>query len=110
MFPGYVGMIDYNYRWLAGYLAQPRARDSLLILLGDHQPAANVTGEGASWDVPVHIIAARPELLQGFLARGFHPGLEPGQPRIGAMFDLTRVLMEAFDGPTSKAAQVAGRP
>ena len=110
MFPGYVGMIDYNYRWLAGYLAQPRARDSVLILLGDHQPAANVTGEGASWDVPVHIIAARPELLQRFLARGFNPGLEPKQPRIGAIFDLTRVLMEAFDAPTSKAAQVAGRP
>ena len=110
MFPGYVGMIEYNYQWLAGYLAQPRARDSLLILLGDHQPAANVTGEGATWDVPVHIISARPELLQRFLAQGFKPGLEPSLPRVGAMFDLTRVLMDAFDARASKTAQVAGRP
>ena len=110
MFPGYVGMIEYNYQWLAGYLAQPRTRDSLLILLGDHQPAANVTGEGASWDVPVHIISARPALLERFLARGFKPGLEPTLPQIGALFDLTTVLMEAFDSGAARPAQMARRP
>ncbi len=110
MFPGYVGMMEYNYQWLAGYLAQPRARDSLLILLGDHQPAANVTGEGASWDVPVHIISAHPALLQRFLARGFKPGLEPTLPQIGALFDLTSVLMEALDSGAATPARVASRP
>ena len=48
MLPGYTGMLDYNYQWLAGYLAQPKTRESVYVLLGDHQPAANVTGEGAS--------------------------------------------------------------
>ena len=109
MFPGYVGMIDYNYRWLAGYLAQPRVRDAVFILLGDHQPAANVTGEGASWDVPVHIVSARPELLQRFVEQGFKPGIEPALPRIGAMFDLTRILMDAFDSASSKPKAVAER-
>ena len=109
MFPGYVGMIDYNYRWLAGYLAQPRVRDAIFILLGDHQPAANVTGEGASWDVPVHIVSARPELLQRFVEQGFKPGIEPALPRIGAMFDLTRILMDAFDSASSKPKAVAER-
>ncbi len=110
MFPGYVGMMEYNYQWLAGFLAQPQARDSLLILLGDHQPAANVTGEGASWDVPVHIISARPLLLERFVARGFKPGLEPTLPQIGAIFDLTRVLLDAFDSGTATPARVATRP
>lgn len=110
MFPGYVGMMEYNYQWLAGYLAQPRARDSLYILVGDHQPAANVTGEGASWDVPVHIISARPALLERFLAHGFKPGLEPTLPQIGAMFDLTKVLMEAFDSGAATPARVTSRP
>jgi len=109
MFPGYVGMIDYNYRWLAGYLAQPRAREAIFILLGDHQPAANVTGEGASWDVPVHIVSARPELLQRFVAQGFKPGIEPALPRIGAMFDLTRILMDVFDSASSKPKAAAER-
>ncbi len=110
MFPGYVGMIEYNYQWLAGYLAQPRVRDSFMILLGDHQPAANVTGEGATWEVPVHIISSRPELLQRFVARGFKPGLEPAPPKIGAMFDLTSILLDALDSTAGAATQLARRP
>jgi hypothetical protein len=104
MRPGYTGMMDYNYQWLAGYLAQPKARESVYVLLGDHQPAANVTGEGATWDVPVHIISAQPELLQRFIGRGFKPGLEPTEPRIGGIFDLTRILNDAFDSGASKTA------
>ena len=110
MFPGYVGMIEYNYQWLAGWLAQPKARDSFLILLGDHQPAANVTGEGATWEVPVHIISSRPALLQRFIAQGFKPGLEPAPPKIGALFDLTRMLMEALDSTAGAPIQMAQRP
>ena len=108
MRPGYTGMMDYNYQWLAGYLAQPKARESVYILLGDHQPAANVTGEGATWDVPVHIVSAQPELLQRFIGRGFKPGLEPAEPRIGGIFDLTRVLNEVFDSGANKTAAAPG--
>ena len=110
MFPGYVAMQDYNYRWLAGYLAKPKARPSFTIVLGDHQPAANVTGEGASWDVPVHIISARPDLLKRFVEQGFKPGLEPSLPRIGALFDLTRMLLEAFDSERAPSAPAPHRP
>lgn len=108
MFPGYVGMIEYNYRWLAGYVALSRVRDNLLIVMGDHQPAANVSGEGASWDVPVHIIARDPALLTRFTERGFTPGLEPQGKRIGNMFDFTRVLLDIFDSGNGKSASAYG--
>jgi len=98
MLPGYLGMIDYEYRWLAGYLRQPSPREDLMILVGDHQPTANVSGEGASWEVPVHIVASRPALLQRFAALGFAAGLEPQRPALGAMHDLTRMLLRAFSG------------
>lgn len=109
MFPGYVGMIGYNYQWLTGYLAQPKTRDMLYIVLGDHQPAANVTGEGASWDVPVHIIASHPELLQRFAAHGFRPGLEPRAPPIGAMHDLTRIILDALDTGAAVPVKLAAQ-
>ena len=96
MLPGYLRMMDYNYRWLAGYLEQARARDELVILVGDHQPTSNISGEGASWEVPVHVIASNPELLRRFVAQGFQPGLEPQRPALGAMHDLTRMLLRAF--------------
>jgi hypothetical protein len=107
MRPGYIGMMNYNYQWFKGLLAQPKARDALYIVLGDHQPAANVTGEGASWDVPVHIISSQPELLQRFIDRGFQKGLTPREPRIGALFDFTRTILDALD---SGANPIAGSP
>lgn len=94
---GFTGMMEYNYQWLAGYLAQPAVRDRLFIVLGDHQPAANVTGPNVTWDVPVHIFSKNPALLQRFIDRGFKPGLEPTEPRVGTLFDLTRILSDAFD-------------
>lgn len=104
MRPGYIGMMNYNYQWFQGLLAQPKARDALYIVLGDHQPAANVTGEGATWDVPVHIISSQPELLKRFLDRGFQPGLTPREPRVGAIFDLTRTILDALDSGANATA------
>lgn len=93
----YVRSIAYNYRWLAGYVARPRRRDFLLILLGDHQPLGAVTGEGASWDVPVHIIGTNAELRDRLVAAGFRQGIEPRHPTLGGMHELTPLLLKAFD-------------
>ena len=111
MLPAYGGMIEYTYRWLAGYLAQPAARDYVMILLGDHQPAASVSGPGAPWDVPVHLVSSNPALIERFIARGFRPGLEPQRPVLGSMDGLTRILLDGFDGGSTTGLQtVAARP
>ena len=107
MLPNYVGMIDYNFQWLRGYFEQPHMRDFVMVVLGDHQPPASVAGEGAPWDVPVHIISSRPDLLQRFEALGFMPGLQPDRKPLGSLSDLTTWLLDAFDGQkllTRKAA------
>ena len=57
-----------------------------MVVLGDHQPAPLVTGEGASRDVPVHLISADAALLEPFTSAsamgggldGFVPGIWPG--------------------------------
>jgi hypothetical protein len=67
-----------------------------MILVGDHQPAAAVSGEGASWDVPVHIVSSRGELAERLLARGFRPGLTPARPRLASMAGLLPILLDAF--------------
>ena len=87
MLPSYVGMIDYNFQWLSGYLEQAHARDFVMVVLGDHQPPASVTGEGAPWDVPVHIISSRPDLIARFEALGFMPGLQPDRKPLGSLSD-----------------------
>jgi hypothetical protein len=49
-------------------------------VLGDHQPNVQLTGEKASWAVPVHVISRNRDHLQPFLKRGYTPGLIPTQP------------------------------
>ena len=109
MFPGYLRMVEYSFRWLGGFLHEPEPRDTVLVLVGDHQPAANVSGEGAPWDVPVHIVARDAELLARFTALGFHPGLEPPRAPLGGLHDLTALLLAAFaqEGPKTLTADTA---
>jgi len=103
----YQRSIEYTYRWLAGYLALPHRRDFVLILLGDHQPMGSVTGEGASWNVPVHVIGTNVRLLERLVVAGFWPGIEPAQSTLGGMHELTALLLDAFDGDAAARATQA---
>jgi hypothetical protein len=94
--PGYVNAIAYDYATLAGYLQRRTDRDLVMVLLGDHEPAAAVSGEKASWDVPVHVIASRPQILEQLRGHGFTSGLTPARPSLGRMHTLLPILQDAF--------------
>ncbi len=76
----YLRSLDYEFTLFGDYLARYVAKDSLIIILGDHQPNLQLTGEGQPWSVPVHIVSRNINLLQPFLQRGYRPGLIPDQP------------------------------
>ena len=97
--PAYVQSIAATWQWLGSYLAERAPAQLLTIVVGDHQAFAGVSGAGASWDVPVHIISADARLLQRFEALGFTPGLAPQGMAMGSMHGLTRTLLAAFAGP-----------
>jgi len=94
--PGYVEAMTYDFDVLAGYLKRHADRDLVMIVLGDHQPPAAVSGEHASWDVPVHVIASRVPVLHRLQSDGFCKGLTPARPTIGGMHTLARILLNAF--------------
>jgi Sulfatase len=105
----YASSVQYFLDTVASYL-RARADDSfVMIILGDHQPAANVSGEGASWDVPVHVIARQGRVLQSLQASGFQAGLTPGRPAAGKMNELDPLLLAAFDGSTPALRKTASR-
>lgn len=95
--PAYADSLGYLFRVLAGWLRHRPDLDLVLLVLGDHQPLAAVSGEGAPWDVPVHLITGRAEVRNAFLEEGFVPGLVPQRPALGGMTDLTQILLRAFD-------------
>jgi len=73
----YVRSIEYDLQMLERYLALYVHDDSLIIILGDHQPVAEVNGHEASHGVPIHVLSRKPALLTPFLARGYVPGMRP---------------------------------
>ena len=71
-------------------------RDVVMVVVGDHQPPALVSGEGASWNVPVHVIASRAAVLDRLRGHGFRDGLPPGGPVLARMDTLMPILLDAF--------------
>ena len=71
--------VDYALGAMASYAEHFADEHLLLIVLGDHQPAPLITGEGVSWEVPVHVISGDPALVEPFVAWGFERGPVPGR-------------------------------
>jgi hypothetical protein len=105
--PNYMDGMRYQFQWLGDYLRLLAPQRLVLIVIGDHQPHALVTGPGASWDVPVHVISNNPALLQRLVVIGFVSGLQPPAQTLGPMHELTGVLLWAFAAPG--ADSIGGR-
>jgi hypothetical protein len=106
--PSYVEGMKYAYATLGGYLRFRTGRDWVVMVIGDHQPPALVTGENAPHDVPAHIIASRQDLLDRFKQRGFRDGLAPHSPPVARMDTLLPILLDAF-GDVVPQPQTVGR-
>lgn len=92
--------VEYSLATLVSY-AETYTDDRLvLIVLGDHQPAPLVTGEGASRDVPVHIVARDPAVLKAVAGWGWTAGFAPrdGAP-VWPMAALRDRLVATFSDP-----------
>lgn len=90
--------LDYSFGWLAQWLQRPAPRERLVIIVGDHQPAAQVSGRQASWNVPVHVLARNPVIIERLRRTGFVDGLAPAAPELGDLPWLLRQLLVAMDG------------
>jgi hypothetical protein len=107
----YAESFAYTLEYLAGYLRERAGRDLVLILVGDHQPAASVSGVDARWDVPVHVITARRAIVDSLLEAGFVEGVElaPAQRPVASLRELTTLLLRAFDSGGGAPAYGSGR-
>ncbi len=105
----YAATIAYTFNYLSGYLRDRADLDLVLVVLGDHQPPSSVSGEGVRWDVPVHVIATRQDLLDSLASAGFVAGVEPAPVAIGPMHELTSLLLGAPVTELETGFSVAGQ-
>jgi hypothetical protein len=106
----YVRAIDYVLGVLASYAATFVDERTLLILVGDHQPAPLITGDDAGRDVPIHVISSDARLLEPFLEWGFVPGMRPSSDTPAKPMDAFRdFFLDAFQGlPDETVARSPG--
>jgi hypothetical protein len=97
----FVASIVYDLEVLERYLTRVLARDALVFILGDHQPAGSITGQDPSLAVPVHVLSRERELVELFTARGWVPGMIPdgAGPAPGMETFLSDLLDRLSDGP-----------
>jgi hypothetical protein len=95
----YAHAMSYEFTTFAGYLRERAADELVMILIGDHQPPAAVTGQDAPWTVPVHIVTSRRHIIDRLLAQGFRRGVMPARPSLGEMHELVEILLNAFADP-----------
>jgi hypothetical protein len=101
----YALQVDYTLHAMTAYAERFVDEGTLLVVLGDHQPAPLITGDDASRDVPVHVFSRNPELLEPFLAWGFRPGGRPDPDRPAPRMDAFRDwFVRSFSGVAPPAA------
>ncbi|MDX2764098.1 sulfatase [Streptomyces europaeiscabiei] len=70
--------VQYSLHSLLQYVEKYGDENTVLVFLGDHQPMASVSGNGAGHDVPVTIVAHDPKVLDRIDDWGWSDGLRPG--------------------------------
>ena len=92
--------IEYSLNTLISYLTTYGDSRTVLVFLGDHQPAPVVTGPDASRDVPVTIVAKDPAVLDRISGWDWQDGLKPGPDAPVWRMDTFRDRFLAAFGPT----------
>jgi hypothetical protein len=89
--------IEYTLTTLVNWVEKYGDKNLVLVFLGDHQASPIVSGDGASHDVPVAIVAHDPAVLQAIGGWGWDPGLRPStRAPVWPMSDFRDKFFSAF--------------
>ncbi len=91
--------IEYSLSALISFVLTYGNDDLVLVLLGDHQPAPIVSGDGAGHDVPVTIVSRDQGVSAAIGSWGWQPGLHPDpQAPVWPMNDFHDRFLDTFGG------------
>nr|WP_236260017.1 sulfatase [Streptomyces hygroscopicus] len=98
--------IQYSVNSLIDYVLKYGGKNTVLVFLGDHQPLARVSGDNASRDVPVTLVAHDQAVLDRISDWGWQDGLMPGaNAPVWKMSSFRDRFLDAYGpGPGAGAA------
>jgi len=101
--------IQYSLRALTSWVTELNDPNLVLILLGDEQPDATVSGAGANHEVVISIIARDPSVFRQIASWRWQDGLLPGPSAPLERMDAFRnQFLGAFSKASSHAASAHG--
>ncbi|MGH3881067.1 MAG: CDP-alcohol phosphatidyltransferase family protein [Actinophytocola sp.] len=101
--------IEYTLETLISFIQTYGDENLVMVFLGDHQPAPIVSGEDASRDVPITIVAKDPAVLERISAWGWQDGLNPTPDApVWRMSEFRDKFLTAY-GPAKSGQLAHGR-
>jgi hypothetical protein len=101
----YARSIAYSLSTVFSFVSTYGSDRTVVVVLGDHQPAPVVTGAGASRDVPVTILAKDPSVLTQVSGWGWQAGVRPAwDAPVWRMDSFRDRFLAAFGGPGRQPA------
>ena len=92
--------IEYSLNTIFSFVQRYGDENLVLVVLGDHQPATVVTGQGASHDVPISVIAHDPKVMDQIAGWSWEDGMSPSpQAPVWPMAAFRDRFLTAFDSP-----------
>jgi CDP-alcohol phosphatidyltransferase len=99
--------VQYTMNALISYVQHYGTKNTVLIVLGDHQPWTVVSGAEPSHEVPISIIARDPAVLKRISGWGWTDGLKPSpQAPVWPMSAFRNRFLTAF----GTEPQISGSP
>jgi hypothetical protein len=94
--------VQYSLSTLISYLKTYGDKNLVMVFLGDHQPAAVVTGATSNRDVPVVVVARDQSVLDRISGWGWQDGLHPSpQAPVWRMDTFRNRFLSAFGTPAA---------
>jgi hypothetical protein len=106
----YAQSIEYSLGAMFEFLHESDDADLVLVVLGDHQPATIVSGQGASHDVPISIISKDATVFEAIGGWRWHDGMLPAPD--GAVWPMSAFrdrFLDAFSVGGPPRSSSAGR-
>ncbi len=105
----YAKAITYELETLRSFVAEVVKENTVVIIIGDHQPVPVVSGNQAAYDVPVHIIAGNPEVFEAITDWQWTAGMIPSNSSPVWRMDVMRHrILESFTPDSAQATVPIG--
>jgi hypothetical protein len=97
----YANAVAYSLTSLTSWAATYADDNLVMVIFGDHQAAPTVSGQDASHDVPISIVAKDPAVLDRIAGWGWQDGLQPDEDApVWGMDAFRDKFLSTFEAPT----------